>query len=109
MTVGERIDFVKSLLTNEDEMIVNDTVISTQLICAKDAIMNRLYPQTPYPEKADVPVRWQVIQCKLAVRYISRMGIEGEDKHSENGIVREYTSADDYDLLSIIPPYARLY
>lgn len=110
MTADERLEFTKALLVNDGESEIDDAVIIAQLDCAKDAILNKLYQAyETYPDDIDVPIKWQRLQCKIAVRYILRIGAEGEDKHSENGISRSYSTTDDLDLLSPIVPYARVY
>lgn len=46
---------------------------------------------------------------KMALYAITKIGAEGETRHSENGIDRTYQSASDYprDLLNQIIPLAR--
>lgn len=108
MTAEERISYVKTLLNNEGELEISDAVIEAQLLSAKSAIFNRMYPANEYDESLDVPVRWQINQCKLAMRYVIRMGAEGEAEHSEMGVTRKYNTVDDYDLLQPIVPYAKV-
>lgn len=100
MTESEKIAFVKVLSEETD-----DTVITAFLMKAKSAILNELYRAwSELPEDADVPDRYHVAQCELAMRYLNRRGGEGEVAHGENGISRTYGSVDDSDILARITP-----
>lgn len=108
MTADERIDFTYALLANNSETEIDSSVVETQLTLAKSAMLNRLYPLQDWDSDTDVPKRYHELQCKLAVRYIARIGAEGEVKHAENGIERAYSTVDDWDILSQIIPYAKV-
>ena len=100
MTDSEKIAFVKAISEETD-----DSVITAFLTRAKSAILNELYRAwSELPEDADVPDRYHVAQCELAMRYLNRRGGEGEISHSENGIGRGYGSVDDSDILARITP-----
>lgn len=86
---------------------ITDDIASLYLHEAQDAIMRRLYPFGA-PKDASFPHEYDVLACKLAVRYISRRGAEGEDVHNENGINRSYATVDDDDLLSVVTPFAKV-
>ena len=98
-------DFEKTALVKATRDATDDDVISAFLLKAKYAILNRLYSAWhEWPEDADLPARYDLLQCELAIRYYNRQGGEGETGHSENGISRSYGSADDADLLRSITP-----
>lgn len=103
MVESEKINLVKLLLGNsEDVEDVTDETISAFLRCAASAIGDRMYPfgnNGNFSNSESVPSKYETLQCRLAVRYISRMGGEGENYHNENGIIRTYDSANDEDIL----------
>ena len=100
MTTSEKITMVKTLANESD---LTDDFVTTYLNLAKSAIYARLYPiRKPILEEGqtwDVPAEYEVLQCRLASRYLARRGGEGEIKHAENGIDRTYSSVNDEDLL----------
>lgn len=108
MTDGERLFVTRGLLgPSPDTGQLTDEMVMSFLGLAKNAILLRRYEAAGgVPEGADVPGQYQLVQCQLAVRYINRIGTEGEKAHSENGVVRTYGSVDDDDLLSKITPLA---
>ena len=100
MTEAEKIEFINAIAGET----INSTLSTAMLKKAKYAIRNRMYPfDLP---KADgsaitfvVPEKYESLQCELALRYIDRMGAEGEQLHIENGIDRHYGSINEEDLL----------
>lgn len=82
-------------------------VISAYLDSAESAILNRIYP-FGIPDGAMLPTRYDLLQCDLAVRYISRRGAEGQTSHDENGISRNYGTVNDEDLLSVVTPFVKV-
>ena len=103
MTQQEAINIVKTLLENDPA--ATDALVSVYLDDAKAAILRRLYPFGGY-EDADIPPVYELLWCKLAMRYFLRRGAEGEYIHDENGVNRHYASVNDEDLLKEITPYA---
>ena len=104
MTTAEKIDRVQALLDNDPD--ATDTLLEIYLEDAEMAILNRIYP-FGVPEDAEMPSRYESIQCKLAQRYFLRRGAEGEIAHNENGVNRTYDSVDDEDLFKTIVPIAK--
>ena len=54
----------------------------------------------------EVPPLYESVWIELCIEAISKYGAEGEDSHSENGIVRSYDNASPYSnttLNKIIP------
>ena len=105
MTECEKIATVQTLVGNDSE--ATQAVVTVYLAFAEDAVMQQLYP-TGYGICAQMPVRYDYLQCQLAARYFLRRGAEGESVHAENGITRHYGSVDDSDLLGKILPFAEV-
>ena len=104
MKKAEKITRVQTLVGN-DAGATND-LIGILLDDAEQAILNRIYP-FGIPDDAEMPMRYESIQCKLAQRYFLRRGAEGEIAHHENGVNRTYDSVDDEDLFKTIVPIAK--
>ena len=81
----------------------SDDVLNTYLTIAGQKIINRAYPYDT--TISEVPVRYGVLQCEIAVYLLNKRGAEGELSHSENGISRTYENADvpDSMLNDVIP------
>ena len=97
MSQDEKIAMVQALA---DDSSVSQTVIETYLTLAGHKILQRAYPFRDVSSFTEVPAKYSVLQCELAVRYIHRRGIEGETGNTDNGVRRSFGSANDDDLLS---------
>ena len=104
MKKAEKIARVQTLLDNDP--LATDDLITVLLEDAENTILNRIYP-FGIPDDAEMPYRYEVLQCRLAQRYFLRRGAEGEIVHNENGVNRTYDSVDDRDLLDTIVPIAK--
>lgn len=105
MSDTEKITIVQTLVSNDPE--ATDAVVSVYLKDAEAAILRRLYPWG-LPDDATVPSEYEMLQCKLAMRYFLKRGAEGEYIHDENGTNRHYGSVNDEDLLQEVVPYAKV-
>lgn len=105
MTDAEKITTTQTLVGNDPE--ATDAVISVYLKDAEAAILRRLYP-FEMPAVPSVPPVYEMLQCKLAMRYFLKRGAEGEYIHDENGTNRHYGSVNDEDLLQEVVPYAKV-
>lgn len=106
MTTAEKIAYVQTMA---DDPEATDALVSVYLTKAKAAVFRRMYPIGNKPElMIDVPDKYEIIQCDLAVRYFLRRGGEGEQIHNENGIHRHYGSVNDEDLLMEVTQVIRL-
>lgn len=105
MTQVEKVSIVKALVGNSPT--ATDELIAVYLDDASEAILNRRYP-FGVPEGAAVPSAYERAQCKLAARYIDRMGAEGEKAHNEDGVSRTYGSVNDEDILMEIIQVAKV-
>ena len=101
-----------------DEELLND-IIET----AKNAILSRRYPYGGYPTREVVTdlngtettttetyVEDQYIdlQFRIALDLYNKIGGEGETRHAENGITREWESSwvSQQLLLEVVPKYS---
>lgn len=106
MTKSEKIAMVKTLVEN-DSGATND-VVSVYLSLACNAMLERLFPYDPNKTEEDMPVRYEMTQCELAARYYLRRGGQAEISHEENGVNRQWASADDDDILKRLTPFAKV-
>ena len=104
MTDAEKITYVK-VFADDDSL--SDTLVSAYLADAKAAILRRRYP-FGIPDNGEVEPIYEMLQVKLAARYIFRIGSEGETEHREDSVQRIYGSANDEDLLGEVTSYAKL-
>lgn len=81
------------VITDADD---DDSVLLSYLRQAKDVILNRMYPYLDEDAFDDltVPKRFEWKQIRIAAYFINKRGAEGEVQHIENGIHRNYKSAD---------------
>ena len=97
-------EMLLSLGTMVDE--TDNNTLSTYLARAEDAIINRLYPYAKDDEELSVPRKYHGLQLEIAAFMINKRGAEGQKRHSENGISRDWGSSDvPEELLSRITPY----
>ena len=97
MTDGEKIAMVQTLV--ESDPAATTEVVTVYLNLACSTMLERLFPFNANKTAADIPSRYDAIQCDLAARYFLRKGSQGEMNHEENGINRTYGSVDDEDIL----------
>lgn len=106
MSKTDKIAYVSAMLQNDARF--TPSMIGVFLADAEDAILRRLYPFGIPDSVSDVPDIYERLQCKLALRYINKIGAEGEVLHAENGVDRHYGSTNEEDLLSEVTPYAKV-
>ena len=99
MTIEEKIEKMKSLLGEEDSELYE-----VYLLQAKEKILNRLYPFKT--DVKEVPERYSNLQVELAITLYNESGVEGQDKHTENGITRSWRS--EVSILAELTPFAGL-
>ena len=105
MTNAEKIAFMRATGNMADTARFTDSVLSAFIIMAGDAILQKMYPFGVPDDVTEVPEKYHVKQCKIAVYLYNRQGSEGETYHSENGINLTYASADvPADMLKGIIP-----
>jgi hypothetical protein len=106
MTDAEKILMVKALCESDSE--ATDEVVAVYLALALNTMLERLFPYDSSKTAADVPERYDTIQCELAARYFLRRGGQGEINHEENGVNRQYATVDDEDILKRLTPFAKV-
>ena len=106
MNGSEKTLMVRTLV--ENDVGATDAAIAVYLNLACNAMLERLYPYDSAKGTEDIPERYDTIQCELAARYYLRRGGQGEINHEENGVNRQYASADDEDILRRLTPFAKV-
>ena len=105
MTEKRKIDMLRTMIDDRKE---DEEVLSVYLELAADKILNRMYPYKESYDGLSVPDRYAAIQLKVAAYMLNKRGAEGQIQHIENGIHRNYGSADIPDgMLQEIVPYAQ--
>ena len=105
MTNAEKLTMVRVMgNVSNDDPDWSDDILLTYLAIAGRKIIDRAYPYDDTIE--DVPRRYELLQCEIAVYLLNKRGAEGETSHSENGISRSYENADiPESMLSVITPF----
>lgn len=99
MTQAEKLTLLKAMVGESD----TEEVLLAYLDIAGGKILNRAYPYGY--ELAEVPTRYDFLQCEIAAYLLNKRGAEGQTGHSENGISRSYESADvPESLLGAVTP-----
>ena len=105
MTEKRKIDMLRTMIDDREE---DEGVLSAYLELAGDKILNRMYPYKDDYTGLSVPDRDASIQLKVAAYMLNKRGAEGQIQHIENGIHRNYGSADIPDgMLAEIVPFAQ--
>lgn len=101
MTNEEKLTMVRVMCDSDDD---SDDILLAYLAVAGRKIIDRAYPFES--DVTEVPRRYELLQCEIAVYLLNKRGAEGETSHSENGISRSYEKADvPESMLSIITPF----
>ena len=107
MTREEKIQYLSSL-TEEALPETGEGVLGIYLDLAASKILNRMYPYMEDYEGLEVPDKYAMVQLNIAVYLLNKRGAEGEIQHIENGIHRNYGSADVPDgMLKDVYPFAQ--
>ncbi len=88
MTQAEKLTLLKAMVGESD----TEEVLLAYLNIAGSKIINRAYPYGT--DETEVPTRYAFLQCEIAAYLLNKRGAEGQTSHSENGISRNYGSAD---------------
>lgn len=106
MTKGEKIALLKAMI---DDQNVSDDVLSAYLTLAGDKILNRMYPFKENYDGLSVPDRYVSVQLNVAAYMLNKRGAEGQIQHIENGIHRNYGSADiPKEMIEDVVPYCQV-
>lgn len=105
MTEADKIVMLRSMLGESDD---EDSVLSVYLKLAGDKILNRMYPYKDDYTGLEVPDRYTMIQLNVSCYLLNKRGAEGQIQHIENGIHRNYGSADVPDgMLKDVVPFCQ--
>lgn len=105
MTLERKVEVLAAMLELKS---YDPDILEIYLDLAKGKILNRMYPFKESYEGMDVPERYEAIQLKIANYMMNKIGAEGQIQHIENGIHRNYGSADIPDgMLAEIVPYCQ--
>ena len=105
MTTDKKIDMLRRMMGEDD---TDRGILEAYLDIAGQKILNRMYPYKEDYEGLEVPDRYVMAQLNIAVYLLNKRGAEGEIQHIENGIHRNYGSADVPDaMLKDVYPYAQ--
>jgi hypothetical protein len=105
MTNAEKLTMIRVMANvDNDAEDWSDDILLTYLAIAGRKIIERAYPYDDTVE--EVPKRYDILQCEIAVYLLNKRGAEGQTSHSENGISRAYESADvPESLMKVITPF----
>ena len=105
MTEERKCEMLRTILDNREE---DQELLSVYLELAGQKILNRMYPYKTDYTGLEVPDRYVMAQLKIASYLINKMGAEGQIQHIENGIHRNYGSADVPDgMLQDVVPFCQ--
>jgi hypothetical protein len=92
MTDSEKLIELRVVTEADDD----DSVLLSYLHAAGNMILNRMYPykDDSFFEGLTIPKRHEERQIRIAAYLMNKRGAEGELQHIENGIHRNYKSAD---------------
>lgn len=89
MTIDDKLIMLHSMLDSTDD---SDEVLLAYLSLAGQKIINRAYPYRD--DVTEVPAKYAHKQVEIACYLLNKRGAEGQTKHEENGVKREYADAD---------------
>lgn len=102
---GTNIAMLRAMIGPEDD--TSDEVLSVYLDLAAAKILGRLYPYKSV-HGHDLPEKYVATQLNIACYLLNKRGAEGQVQHIENGIHRNYGSADvPEEMLRDIVPFAQ--
>lgn len=105
MTELEKLTMLTTLCGDSD---ATPEVLKTYLDLSEDVVVRRAYPYLTNYVLAIVPKRYEMLQLQIACELYLHRGAEGEQGHSENGIVRSYENGFvSESLLKQITPFGR--
>ena len=106
MTTEQKVAMLRSMMDGDT---TETAILEVFLELAAQKILNRMYPYKESYAGLEVPDRYVSIQLKVANYMLNKRGAEGQIQHIENGIHRNYGSADIPDgMLQEIVPYCQV-
>lgn len=105
MTMEKKVDMLQRMMPGDN---MDQGILEVYLELAGQKILNRMYPFKDNYDGLEVPDRYVAVQLKIANYMINKIGAEGQIQHIENGIHRNYGSADIPDgMLEEIVPFCQ--
>lgn len=105
MTMEKKVDMLQRMMSGDN---MDQGILEVYLELAGQKILNRMYPYKDNYDGLEVPDRYVAVQLKIANYMINKIGAEGQIQHIENGIHRNYGSADIPDgMLEEIVPFCQ--
>ena len=105
MTMDRKVDMLRRMMDGDETDL---GILEAYLELAGQKILNRMYPYKESYDGIEVPDRYVMVQLNIAVYMLNKRGAEGEIQHIENGIHRNYGSADVPDaMLKDVYPFAQ--
>lgn len=100
MTNDEKLAALKAMVGSSD----SDEVLSAYLKLAGGKIIAKAFPYQN--DVTEVPAQYSHLQVEIAAYMLNKRGAEGQTSHTENGVTRQYESADvPSSMLKAITPY----
>jgi len=98
----DKIQTLKAMLDSTED----EEVLTAYLELAGQKIINARYPYAENRYELSVPYEYEPLQVEIAAYMLNKRGAEGETQHIENGIHRNYGSADiPAELIGRVIPY----
>ena len=88
MSDAEKVSLVQAMTGETDA-----NMVSAYLAMAAETIRNYVDPYAVMTAD-DVMSRYGSVQIRAAAYFLNKRGAEGQNQHSENGILRSYEAAD---------------
>ena len=105
MTMERKIELLHQMMEGDE---TDNGILEVYLELAGQKILNRMYPYKETYDGLEVPDRYAGVQLKIANYMLNKRGAEGQIQHIENGIHRNYGSADVPDgMLAEIVPFCQ--
>ena len=105
MDESRKIVMLKHMLDDDG---TPEDVLLAYLDIAGQRILNRMYPYKEDYTGLEVPDRFAIVQLNVAVYLLNKRGAEGQVQHIENGVHRNYGSADvPEEMLKDVYPFAQ--
>jgi len=102
----KKIDMLQRMMPGDT---TDSGILEVYLELAAQKILNRMYPYIDNYDGLEVPDRYVAVQLKAASIMLARIGAEAEIQHIENGIHRNWGSADIPDaVLAEVVPYCQV-
>ena len=90
MDMNRKVQTLRAFVDDGD----SDEVLTAYLLRAKDALLNIIYPTESNRASLEVPEMYEQLQIQIAEYWLNKRGAEGQIQHIENGIHRNWGSAD---------------